>query len=392
MVSKDRARGGDREEMMLMTKSTCKSSPALSGAPVISWVSCRRARGAGGGWEGLVSWRLAAPLAWKGRDWFVTRGPSDWARSPSDLSLSLPPYLCCPLSLLHTGRLAQQLGKGAQLGLTHSKRVEGHGCWNSVRTGRGHPALPTSHFLSCLWNSRGSQSPQYTSTQIHQHSIPQAETQPKALCASLLPSASVSLAHTHTHTHAHTRSVSPPLPPSCYLWLAETSRSTNINYKGQRKVRRRQLSKGVVMLFQVNCKCVRGKISPQWFLSAWLMGTGADSLPELLQLCLKPHTFQQEPSAWAFLNSLFISFIKGIRQVGICMKRILWEYCLQGRYFHDFPHPGALCISSLSLSLLLDGALKEAALIFHLIWGKEIFWAAYIEWQNILYFLWSGNY
>jgi len=128
-----------------------------------------------------------------------------------------------------------------------------------------------------------------------------------------------------------------------------------------------------------------GKISPQWFLFAWLMGTGADSLPELLQLCLKPHTFQQEPSAWAFLNSLFISFIKGIRQVGICMKRILWEYCLQGRYFHDFPHPGAFSVS-LSLCLLLDGALKEAALIFQLIWGKEIIWAAYIEWKSILFY------
>lgn len=54
------------------------------------------------------------------------------------------------------------------------------------------------------------------------------------------------------------------------------------------------------------------------------------------------------------------------------MKRILWEYCLQGRYFHDFPHPGALSVSLLFLSLLLDGALKEAALI-QLIWGKEIF-------------------
>lgn len=115
------------------------------------------------------------------------------------------------------------------------------------------------------------------------------------------------------------------------------------------------------------------------------MGTGADSLPELLQLCLKPHTFQQEPSAWAFLNSLFISFIKGIRQVGICMKRILWEYCLQGRYFHDFPHPGALSVC-LSLSLLLDGALKEAALIFQLIWGKKIIWAAYIQWKRILFY------
>lgn len=61
------------------------------------------------------------------------------------------------------------------------------------------------------------------------------------------------------------------------------------------------------------------------------------------------------------------------------MKRILWEYCLQGRYFHDFPHPGALSVSLLFLSLLLDGALKEAALIFQLIWVKEMFSAAFSE-------------
>lgn len=301
--------------------------------------------------EGLASRRLAASLVWTGRDWFVTRGPFDWAKSPSDLNLSLPPYLCCPFFLLCILTLAQQLGKGAQVEADTEQKG-----WRSLllKLCNDWQGRSSSSYFSLSILPLGLQ--RFTKPQIHIHTntpthhSPNRDTQPKPLSPLSFP-LSVSLSHTRTRTHALSLSLSPPLPPSCYLWLGETSRSTNINYKGQRKVRRRQLSKGVVMLFQVNCKCVRGKISPQWFLSAWLMGTGADSLPELLQLCLKPHTFQQEPSAWAFLNSLFISFIKGIRQVGICMKRILWEYCLQGRYFHDFPHPGALSVSLLFLSL-----------------------------------------
>lgn len=124
---------------------------------------------------------------------------------------------------------------------TESKRVEGHCCRKHITTDKRDPAHHTSHFLSCLYISRGLQSPKYTYRQIHKHTIPHAETHNQSLCPSLFLSLPLSLTHTHAHTHAHI--LSPPLPPSCYLWLGETSRSTNINYKGQQKVRRHKLSK-----------------------------------------------------------------------------------------------------------------------------------------------------
>lgn len=315
-------------------------------------MSCRRA---GKSWGRL--WR-----GWRAGDWqhhwferaVIDLSPEAHLTGRKALLISIALCLlpsAVPFSLPAFGRWHSSWARGSSLGWHRAQGLKVTAAETLSRLTREIQLIILFTFYSAFRTPEVYKDP---NTHPHKYTntpFPKQRHTTKASLSSLCLSLSPSRTHSRTHTHTRTRSLSPPLPPSCYLWLGETSRSTNINYKGQRKVRRRQLSKGVVMLFQVNCKCVRGKISPQWFLSAWLMGTGADSLPELLQLCLKPHTFQQEPSAWAFLNSVFISFIKGIRQVGICMKRILWEYCLQGRYFHDFPHPGALSVSLLFLSL-----------------------------------------
>lgn len=148
MVGKSRARGrqsrDDANDQLKAEEQPHGAAPASAE---------RRAAAAaepGEAEQGLASPRLAASLAWAGRDWFVTRGPFDWAKSPSDLSPSLLPYLCCPFFLRGILRLAQQLGKGLKLGLTQSTRVEGHCRWNSVTTAKGDPARRTCHFLSCL--------------------------------------------------------------------------------------------------------------------------------------------------------------------------------------------------------------------------------------------------
>lgn len=114
MVGKDRARGR-WAGMMLMTKSTCKKQPCSDWSPSHQLsVMYGSQEELGEVVEGLASWRLAASLVWTGRDWFVTRGPFDWAKSP-DLNLSLPPYLCCPFFLPYILVLAQQQGKGTQV-------------------------------------------------------------------------------------------------------------------------------------------------------------------------------------------------------------------------------------------------------------------------------------
>lgn len=192
-----------------MTESTCEKAAPLWLEPQPS-AECHveEPKELGEVVEGLVSWRLAAPLVWTGCDWFVIRGPFDWAKSPSDLNLSLPPYLCCSFFLRCILTLAQQLGKGAQVEADTEQK--------------GWRSLPLK--LCKDWQGRASSScfslsvlplelQRFTKPQIHIHTntpthhSPNRDTQPNPLSASLF--SSLSLSHTHSRTHTHTRTLSP---------------------------------------------------------------------------------------------------------------------------------------------------------------------------------------
>lgn len=138
------------------------------------------------------------------------------------------------------------------------------------------------------------------------------------------------------------------------------------------------------MLFQVNCKCERGRFHPSdSCLPVWW---GPEPIPS--QNCCS-YASNHTLSSRSHQHGPFwiLSLFHSLRALGKL------EFVWKGSYGNTVSRVGifmTLHILGLSLylflSLLLDGALKEAALIFQLIWGKEIIWAAYIEWKSILFY------
>lgn len=192
-----------------MTKPTCKKQPALTGAPAISWVSCREVGRAGGGCGGVGELETGSIIGLN-RPWLICHRRPIWlGKKPfwsQSLSVSLLLLSLSPSLHFDTGTAS---GQGdSSCGRHRAKGLKVTAAENIWRQTREIQLIILLIFYLAfrspeVYKAPNTHTDKYTNTPF--------PTQKHITKASVLPfpSLSPSLSHILTHTHTHTFSPHP---------------------------------------------------------------------------------------------------------------------------------------------------------------------------------------